>query len=90
MAKRAQEAVDLHNEELEAREAARYRAAITARKALALEAASHGRLIMSARLPRAMQSPRSSPSWSCQSATRATPTRTTRATPTRTGTTAES
>lgn len=47
VAKRAQEVVDLHNEELE-REAARYRAAITARKALALEAASHGRLIMSA------------------------------------------
>jgi uncharacterized membrane protein YhaH (DUF805 family) len=46
-AERAQRAVDLHNDEL-AREKARYHAAINARKALALEAASHARLRMSA------------------------------------------
>lgn len=46
-AERAQRAVDLHNSELE-RENARYRAAITARRALAGEAASHGRIIMAA------------------------------------------
>lgn len=47
LAERAQRAVDLHNDELE-REKARYHAAINARKALALEAASHARLRMSA------------------------------------------
>ena len=47
VAERAQHAVDLHNDELE-REKARYQAAITARRALALEAASHARLLMSA------------------------------------------
>lgn len=46
-AERAQRAVDLHNDELE-REKARYQAAINARRALALEAASHARLRMSA------------------------------------------
>lgn len=46
-AERAQRAVDLHKDELE-REKARYRAAVNARKALALEAASHARLRMSA------------------------------------------
>lgn len=47
VAVRAQQAVDLHNGELD-REDARRRAAVTARKALGAEAAHHARLIMAA------------------------------------------